>query len=665
MASPKSKNISNKVSSANFYNLLENCRIRTKEGGPKITHTSWGQIMGKYHIPENKLELFHKLYAKEVKLGKNLNILEQHNEFSPILIDLDFKFDESVDMRMFTDDHIKKIVEIYMDEIDKSFILNDKENDLIAFVFLRNKPYKFKGNTKDGIHIIFPFIVSEPHIQYIIRENVMKKIVEDKVLDDVGMKNQISDIIDRSVIYKNGWFMFGSSKPYCKSYQMSHIYDFSGELIKPEEVDYRGINDIPKFFSIRRFTESDCTMIRQSKFVEIEKITAKQTTLAMSRMKKYHSSQYDIKQISQLLNILKDERAINHDSWIEVGWCLYNINCNDIDLLNLWKEFTINKYPKYNNGSKRNCEREWNSMRGKSLTGKKLGIGSLYYWAKTDDPDAYMNIKRQDIHYYIDKSMNCTNYDIARVLYEMYKYQFVCASIRSQAWYVFTNHKWKEDDGAISLRKKISEDLVNEYIRIISNYNVEAAKIDMDSELTSEEKEKEKKKYEEKTKTLMNIITKLKTTSFKDNIMKECRELFYEREFVNKLDSNPYLIGFENGIYDLEKLEFRDGEPEDYVSMSTGNDYIPYDENDDDVYDIIEFMKQVVPHYDVRQYVLKLLASMLQGFNAEEKFRIWTGTGGELMPLSMTHKIIGKSTPYWATLSNCGKLLIILATTFI
>ena len=60
MASPKSKNISNKVSSANFYNLLENCRIRTKEGGPKITHTSWGQIMGKYHIPENKLELFLK-----------------------------------------------------------------------------------------------------------------------------------------------------------------------------------------------------------------------------------------------------------------------------------------------------------------------------------------------------------------------------------------------------------------------------------------------------------------------------------------------------------------------------------------------------------------------------------------------------------------------------
>ncbi len=459
--------------------------------------------------------------------------------------------------------------------------------------------------------------------------------------------------------------MYGSSKPYCPAYKLKYIYDYSMEIIKPDEVDYRGITDIPKFFSIRRFNENDCTLIKQSKFAEIEKINKKQTTIALNRMKKIHSSQYDIKKISSLVNILSDGRANNHNHWIEVGWCLYNINCNDIELLTIWKEFS-NKYQKYKDGlSKRNCEIEWNRMRGSTINGKKLGIGSLYYWAKNDNSEEYMNIKREDIRYYIDKSTNCTNYDIARVLFEMFKYQYICASVRSTSWYEFKDHRWRDDDGGNSLRSKISTELVHEYFKIVSDYNCSWAKIDCDDSLSSEEKDKERKKYEDKTKILSNIMIKLKTTSFKDNIMKECKELFYERDFINKLDENPYLIGFEDGIYDLKKGEFRDGEPEDYISLSTGNYYLEYDENNEQIYDVMEFLKQVIPIYEVRQYVLKLLASMLQGFNAEEKFRIWTGTGGEPMPLSTTHKIVGKSASYQATFSNCGKLLINQITTYI
>ena len=41
------------------------------------------------------------------------------------------------------------------------------------------------------------------------------------------------------------------------------------------------------------------------------------------------------------------------------------------------------------------------------------------------------------------------------------------------------------------------------------------------------------------------------------------------------------MIGFENGVYDLGKLEFRDGVYEDYMSMTTGINYYDHDEDDE------------------------------------------------------------------------------------
>lgn len=622
MNSIKSGKVILKKKQDTFSMFLEQFRINDGDN-LKITHTSWGKVLGKFHIPEDKVKEFHKLYAIEVQNGTKMGMIEQHREVGPVIVDLDFKFDLDVVERQFTTEDIDKIVEIYMDEIEKTFIINDKINTLMAYVFLRDKPYQFKGNTKDGIHIMFPFIVSVPEIQLVIRNNVIKRMTEENTLEHIGMKNQIPDVIDRSVIDKNGWFMFGSTKPHCSWYYPTHTYDGNRERILVDEANYGGINDIPYFFSIRRYTEDDCTIIRDEKFVELEKISKKKVTMAMKLMKKYNNSHYDVKQISRLLGILSNRRVEEYEMWMDVGFCLYNINNNDIDLLNLWIEFS-KRSSKFSEGT---CERNWSNMKGSNNDGAKLGIGSLYYWAKKDNPEEYMKIKREDIRYYIDKSLNCTNYDIAKVLHEMYKYQFVCASIKYNTWYEFKDHRWQEDDHAICLRKKISTELVKEYMQIVSNYNEEYVKIEMDDEISLEEKDKAKQEFEDKTKILTNIMLKLKTTSFKDNVMKECRELFYERKFIEKLDSNPYLIGFENGIYDLKKGKFREGEPEDYVSMTTLNNYQEYDDDFDDVFNVMEFIKQVFPNYNVRHYILKLLASILQGGNTEEKFRIFIGTG--------------------------------------
>ena len=47
-------------------------------------------------------------------------------------------------------------------------------------------------------------------------------------------------------------------------------------------------------------------------------------------------------------------------------------------------------------------------------------------------------------------------------------------------------------------------------------------------------------------------MIKLKNVGYKDQIMKECKEKFYDGEFMDKLNSKKNLIGFDNGVIDLK-----------------------------------------------------------------------------------------------------------------
>jgi P4 family phage/plasmid primase-like protien len=141
------------------------------------------------------------------------------------------------------------------------------------------------------------------------------------------------------------------------------------------------------------------------------------------------------------------------------------------------------------------------------------------------------------------------------------------------------------------------------------------------------------------------MYLKLKTTRFKDNVMRECRELFFDEEFTKKLDSNKDLIAFNNGVLDLTNFEFRDGKPEDYLSFSTGIDYDPArNYHDYDTWPKVEmFMKQVLPDRVVRDYFMKHLATNLVGGNTAQKFHILTGSGsnGKSMIMNLTSTALG------------------------
>ena len=49
--------------------------------------------------------------------------------------------------------------------------------------------------------------------------------------------------------------------------------------------------------------------------------------------------------------------------------------------------------------------------------------------------------------------------------------------------------------------------------------------------------------------------------------------LFMNNDFLEKLDSKTNLLGFTNGVFDLDANEFRPGKPDDYITLSTKYDY--------------------------------------------------------------------------------------------
>lgn len=103
-------------------------------------------------------------------------------------------------------------------------------------------------------------------------------------------------------------------------------------------------------------------------------------------------------------------------------------------------------------------------------------------------------------------------------------------------------------------------------------------------------------------------------------------------------DTDPFLLGFDNGIMDLRTGEFdADPDPSILVSKSVGCDWDP-----DAKYDTFNaFMTSIFPEDpSVLQYVYTLLGYCLTGLQREQKFWMWTGRGSNgkgILARTMVH----------------------------
>lgn len=301
--------------------------------------------------------------------------------------------------------------------------------------------------------------------------------------------------------------------------------------------------------------------------------------------------------IRKYLDILDPDRYSDRNKWLNIGYILHSINKNYVDL---WHHFSS----KWENYNEQDCDIAWDSFDNNDFI---YTVHNLIYLARIDNPDDFgelsMEIPNHDIKY-----LRPFDNIISKLIYRLYGESFVCSNPEKNEWYYFNGIRWVKENKSFNLRKL----MINEVFTKVENYRRQLLKEGASEELV---------------KNYHNIL-KILGSGHKLN----CLELeFYNSNFYKIIDQNKDLIGFENGIYDLTTMEFRKGNSGDYISMTTGYEFIQYTKDDAVYMELYDLISKIIPNEDVRIFTLKSLASCLDGHIRDENFYIYSGknnTGG-------------------------------------
>ena len=628
-----------------FQTFVETYRVKDKKN--KFNFTSVDNPKGCFNIPEDKLTKFYELYEAATKKN-HLNFLETPSPiFSGIAIDVDLKSKNTSKTRLYKSGTIKKIIKFYRKELVSLVELKEKS---YAFVYEKEKgTAKENKEVKDGFHIVFPDIVTNYPIQHYLRAKLIENF--DEIFEGATFDNTPQDIVDSAIINRNNWCLHKSSTKKIKQenlhslYNVTKIYEISNKSkslkeIEPESFEVPDNQTFTEY--LRIFNKQINTKLKNDD--DIEKINLYLPNQVVEEEKgviQTNSEGIDklnFEMTQKLVSILNPKRSDNYEDWINLGWCLHNISPKR-EFLDIWIDFS-RKSAQYKDSTE--CTRIWNKSSRNS--NRKLTIASLHYWAKNDNPEEYEKITKNSIQTKLDRPQN-THFDVASVIYELYKFDFIYIHSTSdliKGWYQYQNHKWEHQPDGYSLRVQLSKSIHDMYLKLSKDFTNQAIKYNND-----DENESKSALFKDKSKIAHKISKDLKNRTYKASIMSECADLFRDPHFEKNLNKSPYLISCTNGVYDLKSHIFREGIPDDYISMSSNTEYIPLDKIPQKTIDKInKFMEDIQPDKSTRDYLWKILATCLEQINREEKFYIFTGKGrnGKSKLVDLINSTIGEYT---------------------
>lgn len=628
-----------------------------------VTHTSMKG--GKYFIPDDKLDQFYDLYVESI-LNDNVHYLvEKPTSIGPLRVDLDFIYDGVVDKHQHTQDQTVSFVKAYIEAVGQYVKLPDVFD---VYVMEKRKPtYEKKNNrSKSGIHLVVPEVCTHKLVEQSVRRALVQRM--DEFYQNLPLKDPSWEkVYDKGVVDRStNWTLYMSKKsdidnvtiPYKTQYLVSYndgqsavnkdIPDVSIELVRklsmrqPESKETPMTEEGMKLYSGNREKPSNGETEGRKRgrtFQRSEKPNSRASSPSARIIQPMTPERKEY--IHNHVMNLDKSRYIDYEKWVQVGICLFNIHP---DLLDAYLDFSAQSQDKYDEGA---CIQKWNSFTFRN-DGDRIGEPTLRFWSREDNRSGYDNIELHNVDSLTLKACSGAEYDVAAVIFAKFRDHYKCSDFKYNIWYRWMGHVWQRTDQGIDLQLKLSKDIAKVFEDKARDMSEDMDERDVTTCSGGNKEDCKVCEYcqmESQKLALLKMYLRLKTTGFKTNVMKECRELFFDEMFSKKLDTNKDIIAFNNGVLDLITFEFRPGKQEDCMSFSTHIDY----EVDRPYYEypawpnVEKFIKQVLPNKPVREYFMKHLASNLFGGNVAQKFHILTGSGsnGKSMIMNLMAKTFG------------------------
>jgi len=591
---------------------------------------------GKWLIRNEDLGAYLMAYCEHIAQGKVSGMMENYSKRMPVIVDNDFDFEPIAENSahpsiMYEEWVILEQVKAYQETIKEVSELKD-DRLLLCCVLEKPHGYSKKAYTHNGFHLHFPLIQTEAEDQKnIITPIVRTRLKELKTLDRMKYKDIKPEgwekIIDPTLPNKT-WLQYGSQKDKGSlPYKLTAIYDHNlqkisvEEAFNPEQLTFVREGILPmKFFkekSAEYYLPIFLSILAWDNFVPMKssiKTVARKPRvvkppLPPPSLGKAEERSVNFNAIKELVEFFSFRRADAYDTWMSVGWALYSLTEGRAEGLELWIDFS-KRSSKFKEGI---CEEAWGKMEVGPWT-----MGSLKYWARQDSPEQYKEWKKTEEESLLSKSLSLTNFDVANCIHKMFEGRFVCPN--KKIWFEFRGHRWYRTPEGDDLYDKISKEVVDRFDTFSHAITSQI------SDPHTPEQVKDNLRL-----TLQKIPTlqiKLKDTAYKKKLMVELAVLFRDTTFLDRLDNNPYLLVWENGVLDLNLRIFRAGLPEDCCSKSTGINFPLHEEEiRGEIREVEQFLRKVFPSEGLLRYFKRWASSTLRGGNPDKSLPQWIGAG--------------------------------------
>lgn len=589
-----------------------------KDTDKRQTHLSFNK--GKYNVPDDKFDEFIQKYYDAMINSKDLYLIEKvHNSNFCFFMDIDTPKDKKVEL---TDNQVKNLIAVTNEIIKKVFC---GTNEQLTEVIVTKRMDKY--------HVNYPNIV--------VDSNIAKKLVDELCNNE----DTFLSCIDTTV-YRTGLRMLGSKKADSKAKKQTgatvyRVYNL--ETQKYTEIKDTTYELFLKTLLRKKSTDTELTPLQE----EYTHINLKNDTVVKSKINHKNIPVKGIDNteiVEEVSNFLEEIKLTN-------------------DNLNSWEMKTERIYARQNKMGMfcyfvslcdKHCPfKDREHKRDSSPIYVEIGLNGIYVKCHDEDclrkrfpeegikfPDDWMSKYKQmylsmstkywkaevtitdEIKKYLEDSLIGSHYQVAKTAFGIYKDRFRVDDVRNTTWYEFDGVRWKQSHAMNIL---ISEELPKYYKGIKISDTSAVQNQDLQEFLVNTDK----MDGNLRNQMVDSVINKLENVTFKNNILNQAVYLYkaHDPDFYINLDSNPYLIGFKNGVYDFKQNTFRNSTQNDCITFSTGYDFMEYDENCPQVKEVYEFLSKIITNQKVMEYLLKVLGKTLIGI-PEEKFYIWTGISG-------------------------------------